>query len=567
MNSLSLENHLTTTSTAADDTLHTPHIFPHITNDNGLNLYNNKTDDQLNTPVRSLANDTSTKCLTSCTDDNISSLSNDNRYYTIKNDDGKKGKRSQLKLVRQNSVDIVDSESSNLMIKEVTNNNIEDKVVPMKQGLKSRRIIQCNSLKEIRIPVISISDSSKNDSMMDNQNIVDEPMISDDSPKFNIKNEDSPKNSLLTVPEVDKNSLKNSVNNNFNKLISQKSIDMALANFTREAAQKTHDMHSISIEDIDEMNNESCIKNSFILIDKNLDNVTSNRSIIKNETSVINPNLLNSNIVYNDKRKTAFEISDDDISKHPFILNEKNVINHIDSLQSQVSNKNHVRQSVIFQKDNNRILNVDKIDDNGYELLLKWPGGKKVYLKEVYRDDDPDEKSTSSTSPKTMPDSISIIADDKISSASVKRKLHDTIQANKKPISSNFKVPIKQMNKTQNNSNVLKDCIISPQVLIANTLVTPHIITNQVSVLPVRMIPLTEPSICTNSNVAIKDSKSVSKNDSKSVSKNVSKSKNVADDKNYDKTEDPNNKDNQKKAYIQVRNRAAVNRYRYETLI
>lgn len=525
MNSLSLDNHLNTTN-PADDTLHTPHIFPHITNDNGLNLYK---DDQLNTPVRS---DTS-KCLTS--EDNIPSLE-DNRYYTSKSDNGKKIKRSQLKLVRQNSVDIVD-ESSN-MINEVTNNNIDDKIV-VKQGLKSRRT---NNLKEIRIPVISISDASKNDT--DGQNVD----------KL-IKNEDSEKSSLLTVPDVDKN-LKNLVNNNFNKLISQKSIDMELANFQREAAQKMHDMHSISIEDIpsmEEMGGESCIKNTSILIDKNLDNMAGNRSIIDNESSTIIPNLLNSNIVYNDKGKNSFN---EDMSKHGFMIEDKNMMNHMDSLANNKT-PNHVRQSVIFQKDSNLTQNQGKIDNDGYELLLKWPGGKKVYLKEVYRDEDEEKSVSNIKSLKSMPDSISIMNDDSdaISSASVKRKLQDTIQANKKMIPSNFKVPIKQINKPQNNS-VLKDCIILPQMFTANKLVTPHIIANPVSGLPVGLIPTTDSLICTNLNI---------KDEVKTTSKSV-KNKNLNDDKSYDRNVDSNDKDKQKKACIQVRNRAAVNRYRYERI-
>ncbi|XP_077285412.1 activating transcription factor-2 isoform X2 [Arctopsyche grandis] len=240
------------------------------------------------------------------------------------------------------------------------------------------------------------------------------------------------------------------------------------------------------------------------------------------------------------------------------------------------------RKTVISQKDSFKTDTIDENQNDGYELLLKWPDGKKVYLKEVFRDDDSDEQKNNNNTTKVLPNSLTLLQNDSINvnneSASFKRKL-DPLPSNTKRFTqshANPKLPIKPIT----SENCLKECLILPQTFITNKLSSPHIMTNSIQVVPISNV-LQQAQDILNKNSSLESSPSSSSVINKR-SKNscvIQKTNNTNKptkrlDPDFSKTEfnnakvndssktDPNKTDQLKKDCIQWRNRAAVNRYR-----
>ncbi|XP_077285409.1 activating transcription factor-2 isoform X1 [Arctopsyche grandis] len=592
------DNHLTTTM-ASDDTLHTPHIFPHMPDDSATNLFLNKPEDRRDLVQNRLGNDdiehsTINKCMKSNTEDNLSSLTIQNNERNDINEKNcmniaenitqnmKIPARSRLKLMRQNSVDLGDGDIPTITIKE--NNRQEN---PSQEGLKSRRIIQRNNLRDIRLPVISISDSSRHGTVINSRQTIDG--MSSKS-EFTEKPQNQSKDtSLLTVPDIDvKNNLRNSIKGKILKCMSQKSIEMELVRFTNDANKRTVDLNNISIEDmpnINEMSNDPSAKSN---CSAQINILESQCSFIESSNSNISSNMLNSNIAYAGKEKKILSNSSTNNAyiQNKLLISETNILDNMTISNSPIHNASNMkeihRKTVISQKDSFKTDTIDENQNDGYELLLKWPDGKKVYLKEVFRDDDSDEQKNNNNTTKVLPNSLTLLQNDSINvnneSASFKRKL-DPLPSNTKRFTqshANPKLPIKPIT----SENCLKECLILPQTFITNKLSSPHIMTNSIQVVPISNV-LQQAQDILNKNSSLESSPSSSSVINKR-SKNscvIQKTNNTNKptkrlDPDFSKTEfnnakvndssktDPNKTDQLKKDCIQWRNRAAVNRYR-----
>lgn len=410
--------------TATDDTLHTPHIFPHLPDDtNSTGLYSANTDRTTLTTSRLSSDEgsnqlTVVKCMSSSVEDNLSSVGlnehdKDDKHYRkvtvlverkIKKSDNET--LSKSKLTRQNSIDLPDDlNAQNLRFENLRNEDSkkEDKLCECSDASRNRddRIMQ--------IPVISISETPKSNASLHNIEFIDVDNQANEISLNSSKHRTQRPPSLgeLVVAKKDNKFLdvKSCLKGNYSKLISQKSIDMALVHFTNEAQCKMMDLNNISIEDLPD-----------------------STSVIKESVSSL------SSQISQDLNRPVDEINVQTISKRRRLVfsksksTSKNASNDGEKIvEPNKAKSDQEMGGFCIETLGGKITS----DNSGYELMLKWPDGKKVYLKEVHRDgtETVEQRNVNETL-ETVFQPVPSPNTNEIHKPNVKQKLKDMINCN-----------------------------------------------------------------------------------------------------------------------------------------
>lgn len=412
--------------TATDDTLHTPHIFPHLPDDsNNTGLYSASTERTTLTTSRLSSDEgsnqlTVVKCMSSSVEDNLSSVGlnehdKDDKHYrkvTVlverkikKSTDS--GTSSKTKLTRQNSIDLPDDlNGQNLRFEPLRN---EDSKKEDKHCERTNDVLRNRDDRVMQIPVISISETPKSNASLQDIEFID---VNNQANEINVnlgkhRTQKPPSIGELVVAKKESKFLdvKSCLKGNYSKLISQKSIDMALVHFTNEAQCKMMDLNNISIEDLPD-----------------------STSVIKESVSSL------SSQISQDSNRPADEINVQTISKRRRLMFSKskstsrNTSNDIEKIVEPNKPKSDQEMGgFCIETLGGNITS----ENSGYELMLKWPDGKKIYLKEVHRDgNETAEQRNVNETLETVFQSVPSPSANEIHKPNVRQKLKDMINCN-----------------------------------------------------------------------------------------------------------------------------------------